>query len=288
MNNLLTHAPERDGRVETLSWRTALSTSRNGSELREATRAHPRFQFSASYLTSAALRLGSTDEPVLVALHHLPAMAVSTPFGWRYGFPHATTPFTWCIARRADGNYEVLQVDSAGFFPLDGYTSCVAAVPCRLLSDVSRDVILKSLHRVSLSFESTEPFPFYSPLASLGGPGSPDGSPLIAPSWLAHNFSTALKDASQRAMRSFDAGFVREDELLYAKRVLSLNLTLFGEPQVHAFRKFVCELRGAAGEFRWTPPGGAEGRWRLGSDSVAITHITRAVAECALSIVELK
>lgn len=283
---LFTHAPQQQGRVETLTWRTAISVSRTGVELRESTRPHPRLSITGTYYLDSLPEFARNAEPILVALHYMPATLVATPQGDRYGFPHAPAPFSWCISTTLDGRKEANAPDPVtGLFPEAGYSSCVAAIPCHLATDLSSDLIVRSLHRVQLTFESAEPFTAYTPTPpSAAAPGSP----IAAPKGLAHNFDIALKEMHQRAMQRFDAGFVREQELRYKKRVLTLKVSLFGESAIHEFRRFVCALQGAAGAFRWTPLGEAEGVWRLGSDSVSITHITRSVAECTLTIVELE
>lgn len=254
-------APAGDApRIERLEYRTALSISRNGTEQRIPTRELPRFSLSATYLLDslspaalANLRSGGT---VLLPLHH---------------------------ARLGTSPAPLVEVQLLGDYPASSRTHHV--------------------HTITLQFEATQPLP--SALASLGptplvhtpspaGAGSPpssapaSSSPFVAPSFLVHNYSVALKELLATDRAGFDEGFVREQAVRYLKRGRQLEVALKSRAGIDEFRAFFCALKGAAGEFAWVAPGDDRARrWRLAGDAVSINHITAEYATVSIAAVYL-
>lgn len=251
-------APAGDApRIERLEYRTALSISRNGTEQRIPTRELPRFSLSATYildsLSPAALSRLRSGGTALLPLHH---------------------------ARLGTSPAPLVEVQLLGDYPASSRTH--------------------KLHTITLQFEATQPLP--SALASLGptpspspaGAGSPPSSApassslVVAPSFLVHNYSVALKELLATDRSGFDEGFVREQSVRYLKRGHQLEVALKSRAEIDEFRAFFCALKGAAGEFAWTAPGDDRARrWRLAGDAVSINHITAEYATVSIAAVYL-
>lgn len=162
-------------------------------------------------------------------------------------------------------------------------------IEVQLLGDYPASSRTHKLHTITLQFEATQPLP--PALASLGPTPSPAGagSPLfVAPSFLVHNYSVALKELLATDRSGFDEGFVREQAVRYLKRGHQLEVALKSRAEIDEFRAFFCALKGAAGEFAWTAPGDDRARrWRLAGDAVSINHITAEYATVSIAAVYL-
>jgi len=271
-------------RTEVLEFRTLMGISRNGTEQRTASRAYPRVSFSGLYIFPAAelptalanLRSGL---PALAPLYHLPATRV----GGNFSFPFARSvtvnnPLRMLKRRAESGALEVASDPAAA-----GFTAAWPLLEVQIgESATSVDTRIHTLHQSTFTLEATEAFPWFTPAAA-------PAYPIPAPSFLRHNFRSALKSAASVDADVLDAGFLRFRVVRYTKDFVQLELLLLSRAQIDEFRLFVCALQGAAGSFTWTRPGAsAPSRWRLGSDIVAIQHNTAQVATCPLSLVDLK
>lgn len=271
-------------RSEVLEFRTLMSISRNGTEQRIASRAFPRVSFSGSYIfTGRELPLSMQQ-----LRSGLPALAPLLPLratraGGNFTFPFArnvtvNNPLRMLKRSAATGAFTVSEDPSAS-----GFSAAWPLLEVQIgESATSVDTRIFTLHQSTFTLEATAAFPWFTPTTA-------PAYPLQPPSFLAHNFSAALKSLTAVDADVLDAGFVKSRVVRFTKDSLQISLLLGGKAQIDAFRLFVCALQGAAGSFKWARPGAsAPGIWRLGSDVISIQHVTADVATCNITLVELK
>ena len=268
---------------ETLQFQTAVSVSRDGSELRSSLRAAPRLTFSGSVIFDslaeealAALREGRS---VWLPLRHAPMRKLGGAFT---PTDSPVTPHPWCILAMPTGELELHPTTTTGDAPAVGATAAWPAIEVQLSGDSSTVSPVFNTHTATMALESVLPYRSYSspsPASAGSGSASSEASPLLAPPFIGVNHVAALKRSTVSNLGSFDVGYKRESLVRFQKDTVQLGIPLFSLEEVNEFRNFVCALRGAAGSFIWQEPETLEPKlWRLASDAIQLQHYTEGVA----------
>lgn len=264
---------------ERLEWLTDVSVALDGTEVRRPARAYPRYTYSGlfSFFKAderqllAALRQ-SSEVLVPLAPHSFRSPQLTPDAGLA-----ALSPLAVALSPSGVATYSI---------PVQPAVAAASkwlapAAVARITEAVEIEHMTSTVARGRLSFQLAN---FQEAVPAYAGPTS--GGLFLLPARA--NWGTTVRERITPTSESADFGNLRAVKRRYAKRSISITVSLFSRDAILAFRQFAFAMQGRAGSFRWTFPGdGVEKAWRLANDVVEIEYLSINAARCALEVIEV-